>query len=517
MKNDMDQMESLKSEYEKLERKFAEKSFKFLAINQTTKTIAKEDSIPSLKKLILDMLFEVSLVKRGLCFEIKNNDLTFNGSKNCYTSYDTIGIDMNDRIEEVEILNGVNVIKISKLNEKKVLPEIFKEFNEGFCLTFMAHNSDYETMFIVLGEKAFGLYSEVDEEFLITIRGQVEIILENAVKKATIERKNAELLDKNFNLGLINAFSSKLSTTLEVKKLHEYIKELLKEKFDARNIAIFNYDDENERFYLEKENEENIIIENISEPCKIRILAGVIDKNEKLVGESNFYKEISRVFKNEREGIPYIIPLISNSNLLGIIAFKTKKNIDIHLLETLRGQISVFLYNATLYTMAITDSMTKLYLQTYFKERLDQEIKKYERHNQEFSLLMLDIDYFKNLNDTHGHLAGDLIIKEVAKIIKDSVRKFDIVSRYGGEEFGVMLIGTGSETALLVAERIRKNVEKKLFMYNNQELKVTISVGVAHISDCEELEYSAFINFADKALYSSKNNGRNRVTLHKKT
>ncbi len=457
----MDQMEILKRDYEILERKFAEKSFKFLAINQTTKTIAKEESIPSLKKLILDMLFEVSLVKRGLCFEIKNNQLTFNGSKNCYTPYDKMGIDMGGRVEEVEILNGVNVIKISNLNEKEVLPEIFKEFNEGFCLTFMAHNPDYETMFIVLGEKAFGSYSEVDEEFLITVRGQVEIILENAVKKATIERKNSELLEKNFNLGLINAFSSKLSTTLEVKKLHEYIRELLREKFDAMNVAIFNYDDENERFYFERENEENIVIKTISESCKSHVLAGVIDKNEKLVKESNFYKEISRVFETENVGIPYIIPLVSNSNLLGIITFRTRVDIDISLLETLRGQISVFLYNATLYTMAITDSMTKLYLQTYFKERLDQEIKKYERYNQEFSLLMLDIDHFKKFNDNYGHLAGDLVIKEVAKIIKDSVRKFDIVSRYGGEEFAVMLLATGAETALLVAERIRKNERKK--------------------------------------------------------
>lgn len=514
MKNNTEQMEILKRDYEILERKFAEKSFKFLAINQTTKTIAKEDSIPSLKKLILDMLFEVSLVKRGLCFEIKDRKLTFNGSKNCYTPYDKIGIDMTDRVEEVERLNGVNVIKISSLNEKNILPEIFKEFDEGFCLTFMAHNSDYETMFIVLGEKAFGSYSEVDEEFLITIRGQVEIILENAVKKAMIERKNAELLEKNFNLGLINTFSTKLSTTLEVKKLHEYIRELLEEKFNAKNIAIFNYDDENERFFYDRENEESIVINSISEPCKVHVLGGVIDKNEELVEKSTFYKEISAVFDRNKDGIPYIIPLVSNSNLLGIIAFKSAVDIDISLLETLRGQISVFLYNATLYTMAITDSMTKLYLQTYFKERLDQEIRKYERYNQEFSLLMLDIDHFKKFNDTYGHLAGDLVIKEVAKIIKDSVRKFDIVSRYGGEEFGVMLLATGPETALLVAERIRKNIEKRLFIYNEQELKVTISIGVAHISDCEELEYNAFINLADKALYTSKNNGRNKVTLH---
>ena len=512
-KNDL---EMLRKDYEILEQKFAEKSFKFLAINQTTKTIAKEESIPALKILILDMLFEVSLVKRGLCFEINGDKLTINKTKNLYTDFEKTGIDLKGREEELELLNRVNLIEIEKLNEKNIIPEIFNEFKEGYCLTFMGQNKEYETMFIILGEKSFGTYTDVDEEFLITIRGQVEIILENAIKTALIENKNKELLEKNFNLRLINDFSTKLSKTLEIKSLYFYINELIKEYFKADCINIFSYDSDSDSFTNESEKDKKIIFNNIKSECKKKILYGEIDKKNTLGHKSDFYRDMHNILGGSSEGIPYIIPLVSNQTLLGIIAFKSKLDIDISLLETLRGQMSIFLYNGTLYTMAITDSMTKLYLQTYFKERLDQEIRSYEKSEQDFSIIMLDIDKFKNFNDTYGHLAGDLVIKEVAKILKESVRNFDIVSRYGGEEFAVILLSTNLKTAKQVAERIRSNIEKNAFIYSGQELKVQISAGISSASDCgKNFDNNEIIEKADSALYYSKRNGRNRVSVYR--
>lgn len=508
-------LEILKKDYEILEQKFAEKSFKFLAINQTTKTIASEKGIPNIKKLILDMLFEVSLVQRGLCFEIKDNNLKVNGVKNIFTPFDKNGIDLNNRENELNLLNGVNLIKIQKLKEKNILPEIFDDFNEGYCLTFMGQNKEYETMFIVLGEKSFGVYNNIDEEFLITIRGQVEIILENAIKTALIENKNKELLEKNFNLRIINSFSSTLSSTLEIKTLYSYIKELINKNFSASNIHIFTY--ENNMFIHEEEEKGflSIAVNSIKETCKEYILNGNIGKEKHNIHQSDFYKDIAYLLGSSQEGVPYIVPLVANHNLLGILAFKSKNDIDIDLLEALKNQMSIYIYNATLYTMAITDSMTKLYLQTFFKEKLDNEIKKYEEHKNDISLIMLDIDHFKKFNDTYGHLAGDFVIKEVANLIKDSVRAFDIVSRYGGEEFAIMLLDTKLEIATLIAERIRVNIEKRIFLYDKKELKVHVSLGLAHIHDCEnDLSSHNFISKADEALYFSKRNGRNRLSIY---
>ena len=140
------QFELLREQYELLENKYAEKSFKFLTIHQITKSIAKEKNINNLKKLILDMLFEVSLVKRGLCFEIKNQKLMFLDSKNFYDFLSGDELNLENRKNEIEFLEKVSIIEIGKLNERKILPEIFGKFEEGYCLTFLGNNESFETM-----------------------------------------------------------------------------------------------------------------------------------------------------------------------------------------------------------------------------------------------------------------------------------------------------------------------------------------------------------------------------------
>ena len=128
---------------------------------------------------------------------------------------------------------------------------------------------------------------------------------------------------------------------------------------------------------------------------------------------------------------------------------------------------------------------------------------------------MFDIDFFKKFNDTWGHACGDYVLKTVAKIIKSNTREHDIASRYGGEEFTVMLPNTTKEDSMQVAERIRKQIEAFDFNYENQHMKVTISIGcsvydseINHVTSAKDL-----VEQADKALYVSKRNGRNQVTF----
>ena len=516
------QFELLREQYELLENKYAEKSFKFLTIHQITKSIAKEKNINNLKKLILDMLFEVSLVKRGLCFEIKNQKLMFLDSKNFYDFLSGDELNLENRKNEIEFLEKVSIIEIGKLNERKILPEIFGKFEEGYCLTFLGNNESFETMLIVLGEKSYGTYSEVDDEFLVTIRGQVDIILENAIKTHMIEKKNKELIEKNFNLSLINEFAVKLGSTLDMKELYSLTKKLINENFNSINVLAYSYDSDTYKLTIEKDIEEEdesdiISLLDYSDFEISQLTTGTIGINNEKQESFGICKKINEEL-NRRKGLgsDYIVPLTSNGNLLGIIGFRSEKNLDLDFLETLKQQISMYIQNGTLYTMAITDSMTKLYLQTYFKERIEGELKRYERLSQEFSLIILDIDHFKKFNDNYGHLVGDYVLKEVAKIIKVSVRKLDIVSRYGGEEFGVILLGATSETAVTVAERIRYNIENRIFSYMGQEMRVTISGGVAHVKDIDVYEHTEIIKVADKALYESKNNGRNKITLYKR-
>lgn len=161
--------------------------------------------------------------------------------------------------------------------------------------------------------------------------------------------------------------------------------------------------------------------------------------------------------------------------------------------------------------LAITDGLTKLHNSRSFYSQLEVEVDRFNRYKHPLSLLLLDIDHFKQYNDNHGHLEGDKVLVKISSIIKSCLRKLDTAYRYGGEEFTVMLPETGCEEAQTVAERIRNAVAREKFTpENGQDLNITISIGVTQYYSEEEL--STFIQRADKAMYMSKQNGRDRVS-----
>lgn len=162
--------------------------------------------------------------------------------------------------------------------------------------------------------------------------------------------------------------------------------------------------------------------------------------------------------------------------------------------------------------LAITDGLTKLYNSRSFYSQLELEVDRFNRYRHPLSLLLLDIDHFKNYNDAYGHLEGDKILVRFSQIIKSCLRANDSAYRYGGEEFTVLLPETGGERAKTVAQRIRKTLESEKFTPRpDKEVQITISIGVTQYFPKEEL--STFIQRADKAMYLSKQNGRNKVSV----
>ena len=123
--------------------------------------------------------------------------------------------------------------------------------------------------------------------------------------------------------------------------------------------------------------------------------------------------------------------------------------------------------------------------------------------------MMLDIDHFKKINDTYGHLAGDFVLKEIAKIIKDSIRKSDICGRFGGEEFVIVLPNTKLSGAMKLAERIRETIQNHTFDFNGKKINVTVSIGITSVGVNDS--YESLISRADEALYEAKEKGRNRI------
>jgi diguanylate cyclase (GGDEF)-like protein len=184
------------------------------------------------------------------------------------------------------------------------------------------------------------------------------------------------------------------------------------------------------------------------------------------------------------------------------------------LLSILCNQASYIIDNARMYKkmeeMAITDGLTGLFNHRYFQEMLSRELARAERNSSELALILLDIDYFKKLNDTHGHPAGDAVLKWVSMLIRSEIRSVDIAARYGGEEFAVVLPDTGLKEGQKIAERVRSTMEKERIPHEKKLLNTTLSVGLAcYPADAKTKK--ELIERADKALYTAKQEGRNRI------
>lgn len=219
-----------------------------------------------------------------------------------------------------------------------------------------------------------------------------------------------------------------------------------------------------------------------------------------------------------------LFPMISENKLLGCIVTKGTDSIlsekEIEYIEQLSNQAATTINRANVYAEilkhATLDALTGFYNRRQLDERIKQEVSSAKRLKRSLCAVMIDIDYFKSVNDNYGHAAGDLILKNVSKLIKKQLRDYDIAGRYGGEEFLVLLPQAKAEDAQMVAERLRKAVESKdvdvsKICQGAGNIKVTISLGISEYNpDCEK----QFILQADEALYKAKETGRNKVVVY---
>ena len=281
----------------------------------------------------------------------------------------------------------------------------------------------------------------------------------------------------------------------------------------------------NEKFILETE--KNSSGEKVSIPVSTPIIQRLTEI-EKPVS----FDELKEIMDEDTVKVvealnpTLIVPLILKNQLNGLLILQERITIDgvdnsyteyeQNMIMSIASLAAVAINNASLIERSSTDMMTHLKLKYYFFNALSEAMYKAYTEKATLSVLMLDIDFFKKFNDTYGHECGDFVLITVADLIRKSLRDTDIASRYGGEEFTVLLDNTEKEEAMLVAERIRSTIDQHDFVYNDQHLHVTISIGVSifqadthYINSPKE-----FINLADKGLYESKSNGRNRVTYY---
>lgn len=218
----------------------------------------------------------------------------------------------------------------------------------------------------------------------------------------------------------------------------------------------------------------------------------------------------------------YLIPLRIKSINKGVLILASEKGNVFNatartFLNIIANQAVVIIENALLYEkaelQAITDGLTEVANHRYFQETLTNYIEAHKKNNEYFSLLIIDIDYFKKINDTYGHQNGDRILKKMAQILKANIRDGDFVARYGGEEFAIILKNCNEKEAYKASEKLRKKVEKYNWSINNKRINVSVSIGIACFPH-QAKNKDELIRAADSALYKAKEAGRNRTVIY---
>jgi diguanylate cyclase (GGDEF)-like protein len=276
-----------------------------------------------------------------------------------------------------------------------------------------------------------------------------------------------------------------------------------------------------ENLKLKEKAEYNIALYDITRAlCKSleeeRVFVVFKEQLKKYIGVSDC-KFVRENIDPAEYNVKIILPLKIDKNDSGLLIVGGIKEQDQDTFHILAQQFVLGIKRAILYqrvqAIAITDGLTQVFSRRYCLERFKEEIERSKKFKHNFSFMMIDIDYFKNYNDRYGHLVGDAILRETAATIKESIRQIDLVGRYGGEEFAVILVETAAEQSVFVAERIRKAVEDKHIKVYDEDVKVTISIGVAAFPE-DARNPQDIIERADKALYRAKEAGRNKACLY---
>ena len=327
-------------------------------------------------------------------------------------------------------------------------------------------------------------------------------------ENASLERRISELVE-------LYELTKKVSISLEFQEVFATLSQILSSNFSFEKGYLFLF---------REESEEGGAVHILDEIYSLKPAENSGSSEEALMkvggSEISYLGEILAEGKEQKEAFqgkssPFTaVPLWVKDRLISMLVCERLRPEEVEKFTILSRQFALVIQKVKLYErlqeLAITDGLTHLYSRRYFLERFGEELERSKRHELHLSFLMADIDHFKQKNDQYGHLVGDVVLREVAALLKANVREIDLVGRYGGEEFSIALPDTGIPEALQVAERIRKAVEERTFTAYDEATHVTISIGVGAYPE-DGAKVVVLIEAADAALYHAKQTGRNRV------
>ncbi len=377
---------------------------------------------------------------------------------------------------------------------------------------------------LTMGPKAGSQpFDDFDLYFLQQIAAQAAVSI-NTCRLYARRKREKEDLDKTLqNLSLLYSIGKAMNYISDLKNLLQYILSQAIEITSAEKGSIMLYNLESDRLnirvlagledteYQEKVNNNEIRCRSFKPGEGI---AGRVFMTSQPMIVNNI-REDDLFIKSETSYVRSIacIPMVVYSDVIGVINVTNKKkgkeftDEDVEMLKAVADQAAVAVNKAQLWDMAVTDSLTGLYVRRYFMVKLQEEIHRAERYNKPLSVVMVDLDRFKKINDTYGHDAGDRALKTISQFFQKNIRDIDAIGRYGGEEFVMLIPDADKKAAFCLAERLRKELAKVKL----EDLPpITISLGIAtYPSDGTDIE--ELIKKADAAMYEAKRKGRNRA------
>ncbi len=398
--------------------------------------------------------------------------------------------------------------------------ELFEKLEDRVSQSIISKKEDFDR--IVYNNRHLEVYIHPFKR-----RGKLDLICIIFKDITNFVHLENELLKRNKELIIISTLSSAFISSDNIDHVVEDLLEkiLLITDFSIGWLLI----KENQMFKLKtSKGISSEIRKKIEEGALESICYDSINTGEPIYIIESFEK--SRVDLFRKEGIAFLtaIPLVSEKNPIGILFLASRirrvQNFDFDLaalLTLVANNVTLILDKIKLFQetkrLSVTDGLTGLYNRRYFYKNLDVEIARSKRYGNTFSLMLFDIDNFKNINDTYGHQAGDEVLMELAKILKLVSRETDIIVRYGGEEIIIILPNTSEEETITLANRIKNTVEQTTFIINESTgVTITLSGGIASYPE-NAPDAKSLLHAADTALYSAKASGKNKISCYKDT
>ncbi len=407
-----------------------------------------------------------------------------------------------------------NTYKLKELQTEYI--KLFFHDGNPFCMCSISSKEDKSE------------FTEEEIKYIEQIFSCIDPIIRKFIRNNEQETKIQDLNKTLHNLSILYNISQAVNFIDDLKRLIGVILDKALETVNAEKGSLMLYDSSDNTlqvkvvYGLKDKKQEDDINNGTIECQKMKPNSGIAgkvftEKKSIITNLGGNDPRFSQLSKDNNISSLICVPLIAKGECIGIINITNKKNgklfnkKDLEFVEALANQAAIAVDNAQLYELATKDGLTKLYIHRHFYLLLESEIKRVQRYHHVLSLLMMDIDSFKHVNDTYGHLVGDMVLKEIASTIQKTIRHVDIPARYGGEEFTVILPETALVNAVTIGERLRKRIsEIEIKVDENTIIRPTVSIGIAEFPNAAD-NIKDLIDFADKALYVSKENGKNCI------